>query len=46
MLEKAKSLKAKIPKVKNVTKRGKPLGQYLVALDVGTLSATKLKSLE
>jgi cell division protein FtsA len=36
MLEKAKTLKGKIPKVKNVTKRGSPVGQYLVALDVGT----------
>src|SRR3954464_6285361 len=36
MLEKAKSLKSKIPKVKDVTKRGTPVGHYLVALDVGT----------
>ncbi len=33
MLEKAKALKNKVPKVKS---SGKPVGDYLVALDVGT----------
>jgi cell division protein FtsA len=37
MLDKAKKLKGKIPKVSEVTKRGSsPVGDYLVALDVGT----------
>jgi cell division protein FtsA len=36
MLEKAKSLKGKMPKVRGVGARGKPVGQYLVALDIGT----------
>src|SRR5438270_3988948 len=36
MLERAKSLKSKLPKVTGVGRRGKPLGQYVVALDVGT----------
>jgi cell division protein FtsA len=36
MLEKAKSLKSKLPHVGSLPKRGKPLGQYIVALDIGT----------
>lgn len=36
MLEKARSLKDKVPKIKHPVGRGKPLGDYLVALDVGT----------
>ncbi len=36
MLDKAKGLKSKIPKLKTPEGRGKPVGQYLVALDVGT----------
>lgn len=37
MLEKAKSLKAKLPKVSEVARRGgRPMGDYMVALDVGT----------
>src|SRR3954468_22848494 len=36
MLDKAKSLKAKMPKVGSVSKKGRPAGQYLVALDIGT----------
>jgi cell division protein FtsA len=36
MLGKAKSLKGKLPKVTGVGQRGKPVGQYLVALDIGT----------
>lgn len=36
MLEKAKALKGKLPKVSEVAKRGKPAGEYLVALDIGT----------
>ncbi|HLG91285.1 MAG TPA: cell division FtsA domain-containing protein, partial [Candidatus Saccharimonadales bacterium] len=36
MLEKAKALKNKVPKVKNITGRGKPVGDYMVALDIGT----------
>ena len=36
MLEKAKALKGKLPKVSEVAKRVKPAGEYLVALDVGT----------
>src|SRR3990172_6441555 len=36
MLEKAKALKNKIPKVKHIASRGSPVGDYLVALDVGT----------
>src|SRR5438270_5971636 len=36
MLERAKSLKSKLPKVTGVGQRGKPMGQYLVALDIGT----------
>lgn len=36
MLEKAKSLKDKIPRVSRAAKRGKPVGEYLVALDIGT----------
>ena len=36
MLEKAKALKGKLPKVSEVAKRARPAGEYLVALDVGT----------
>ncbi len=36
MLDRAKSLKNKLPKVSNVTKRVRPVGQYMVALDIGT----------
>ncbi|HLG90990.1 MAG TPA: cell division FtsA domain-containing protein, partial [Candidatus Saccharimonadales bacterium] len=36
MLEKAKALKNKVPKVKNITGRGKSVGDYMVALDIGT----------
>ena len=36
MLEKAKALKGKLPKVSEVARRVKPAGEYLVALDVGT----------
>ena len=36
MLEKAKALKDKVPKVKNIAGRGKPVGDYMVALDIGT----------
>lgn len=37
VLEKAKKLKGKLPKVSQVTRRGnKPVGDYMVALDVGT----------
>ncbi len=37
MLEKAKALKDKLPKMANITKkRAKPLENYLVALDIGT----------
>ncbi len=36
MLEKAKALKNKVPKVKNIAGRGKPVGDYMVALDIGT----------
>lgn len=36
MIDKAKALKSKIPKVKTATTRGKPVGDYLVALDIGT----------
>lgn len=35
-LDKIKTLKGKLPKVSEVTKRGKPMGEYIVALDVGT----------
>ncbi|HEX5394835.1 MAG TPA: cell division FtsA domain-containing protein [Candidatus Saccharimonadales bacterium] len=37
VIEKAKKLKGKLPKVSEVTKRaGRPVGEYLVALDIGT----------
>ncbi|HZP55500.1 MAG TPA: cell division FtsA domain-containing protein [Candidatus Saccharimonadales bacterium] len=36
ILDKAKALKSKIPKVKPTSSRSKPLGEYLVALDIGT----------
>ncbi len=36
MLEKARSLKAKLPKVAEPSKRGRPMGEYMVALDIGT----------
>lgn len=36
MLEKAKALKGKLPKMSAVAKRGRPVGEYLVALDIGT----------
>ncbi|MGA3150391.1 MAG: cell division FtsA domain-containing protein [Candidatus Saccharimonadales bacterium] len=36
MLDKAKALRSKLPKVKEVARRGKPVGKYIVALDVGT----------
>jgi cell division protein FtsA len=36
MLEKAKALKKKVPKVKHLAGRGQPVGDYIVALDVGT----------
>ncbi|MBI4033774.1 rod shape-determining protein [Candidatus Saccharibacteria bacterium] len=36
MLEKAKALKNKVPKVKRLTGRGKQVGDYMVALDIGT----------
>lgn len=36
MLEKAKALKGRLPKVSDVKKRGRPVGEYLVALDIGT----------
>jgi cell division protein FtsA len=36
VLEKAKALKSKIPKVKTSGGRSKPVGQYMVALDIGT----------
>jgi len=36
MLDRFKSLKSKIPNVPRPSKKGTPVGQYLVALDVGT----------
>lgn len=36
MLDKVKSLKDKLPKVPKISKKGRPLQNYLVALDVGT----------
>src|SRR5438552_4529623 len=36
MLDRAKALKDKVPKVKHAAGRGTPVGEYLVALDVGT----------
>jgi cell division protein FtsA len=36
MLEKAKSLKGKLPSVGTIKGRGAPVGQYMVALDIGT----------
>jgi len=36
MLDKAKSLKDKLPAVKGSGKRGRDVGRYLVALDIGT----------
>jgi cell division protein FtsA len=36
MLDKAKGLKGKLPKVPAMGKKGKPVGEYLVALDIGT----------
>ncbi len=36
MLDKAKALKGKIPKVKPSTAHRSPVGEYLVALDIGT----------
>lgn len=36
MLEKAKSLKDKIPRVARSAKKGNPVADYLVALDIGT----------
>ncbi len=36
MLDKAKALKNKVPKVKRPSMTGKPAGEYMVALDIGT----------
>jgi cell division protein FtsA len=36
MLEKAKALKGKLPKVSEAAKRARPVGEYMVALDIGT----------
>ncbi len=36
MLEKAKALRSKLPSISRGSKKGKPIGEYLVALDVGT----------
>src|SRR5580692_7054363 len=36
MLDKAKALKGKFPKVSDAAKRARPTGEYLVALDIGT----------
>jgi cell division protein FtsA len=36
MLDKAKALRAKLPKVSEVKRRAKPVGQHMVALDIGT----------
>lgn len=36
MLDKAKSLKDKLPQMARTTKKGRPVGDYLVALDIGT----------
>jgi cell division protein FtsA len=36
MLEKAKQLKGKLPSVGSIKGRGTPVGQYMVALDIGT----------
>ncbi|MBA3757489.1 ethanolamine ammonia-lyase reactivating factor EutA [Candidatus Saccharibacteria bacterium] len=36
MLEKAKSLKDKLPHINRIAKNSRPIGDYLVALDIGT----------
>lgn len=36
MLDSVKSLKGKLPKVAEVAKKGQPIGEYIVALDIGT----------
>jgi cell division protein FtsA len=36
MLEKAKQIKGKLPSVGSIRGRGAPVGQYMVALDIGT----------
>lgn len=36
MLESVKSLKGRLPKVSEVARKGQPVGEYIVAMDVGT----------
>lgn len=36
IVDRVKNIKVKLPKVANIAKRGKPIEQYLVALDIGT----------
>lgn len=36
MINSVKSLKGRLPKVSHIAKKGQPIGEYIVALDVGT----------